>query len=102
MFRSAFVLLVFFCLRRIQINWDEYIGHYILGARHYLLKEKPESLPKARILLKRLYLLDKFVSIMLYGLLLWLIYSYWDNIIFAFEAVLDTSTNFINHRFIKA
>lgn len=84
-----------------QINWDEYVGHYILGARHYLLKEKPESLPQARILLHRLYLLDKLVSILVYGLLFWLIYSYWNDIIYSFETILDTTSGFINQRFIK-
>lgn len=90
-----------FCLFQLQINWDEYIGNYILGARHYLLKEKPETLPKARVLLRRLYLLDKFVSLIFYGLILWLIYSYWQNIIYSFEAVLDGTSTFINYRFIK-
>lgn len=94
-------VLYFFFVCYLQINWDEYVGLYILGARHYLLKEKPESLPQARILLRRLYFLDKFVSILFYGLLLWLIYSYWDNIIYGFEAVLDSSANFINQRFVR-
>lgn len=85
----------------LQINWDEYIGHYILGARHYLLKEKPESLPQARILLRRLYLLDKLVSMLFYGLLFWLIYSYWTDIVYSFETISNTTSEFINQRFIK-
>lgn len=84
-----------------QIDWDVYVGHYILGARHYLLKEKPESLPKARILLRRLYLLDKLFSALFYALILWLVYSYWNNIIYSFESILDNSTSFINQRFTK-
>lgn len=85
----------------LQINWDEYIGHYILGARHYLLKEKPESLPQARVLLRRLYLLDKLVSMLFYGLLFWLIYSYWNDIVYSFEAISDTTSDFINQRFLR-
>lgn len=83
----------------LQIDWDVYIGHYILGARHFLLKEKPETLPKARIFLRRLYLLDKFMSLVFYALILWLIYLYWSNIIFSFENFLDQSADFINQRF---
>lgn len=84
-----------------QIDWNTYLGNYILGARHFLLKEKPETLPKARVLLRRLYLLDKLVSILIYGLILWLIYSYWNNIIYSVESVFDKSADFINQRFTK-
>lgn len=84
-----------------KINWDEYIGHYILGARHFLLKEKPDSLPRARILLRRLYLLDKLVSVLLYGSALWLMFTYWTNIIDAFESVLDYSRDFIDRRYMN-
>lgn len=84
-----------------DIDWNSYLGNYILGARHFLLKEKPETLPKARVLLRRLYLLDKLVSILFYGLILWLIYSYWNNIIYSVESVFDKSADFINQRFTK-
>lgn len=36
-----------------QVVVKEYLLNYILGTRTYLLKEKPDSLPKARKLLKR-------------------------------------------------
>lgn len=36
-----------------DVDWTKYIQNYILGARHYLLKEKPETLPAARIFLRR-------------------------------------------------
>lgn len=84
-----------------KINWDEYLGHYILGARHFLLKEKPDSLPRARILLRRLYLLDKLVSVLMYGLTVWLMYVYWNNIVNAFESVLDYSSDFIDRRYMQ-
>lgn len=84
-----------------QIDWNEYLGNYILGARHFLLKEKPETLPKARILLHRLYLLDKLVSVLFYGLILWLIYTYWSSIIYSFESVLDQSAGVFKQRFTK-
>lgn len=86
---------------KFKINWDEYLGHYILGARHFLLKEKPDSLPRARILLRRLYLLDKLVSVLMYGLTVWLMYVYWNNIVNAFESVLDYSSDFIDRRYMQ-
>lgn len=30
------------------VEWEKYMEVYCLGIRHYLLKQKPESLPKAR------------------------------------------------------
>ncbi|XP_037039618.1 putative fatty acyl-CoA reductase CG5065 [Bradysia coprophila] len=81
-----------------EINWDDYIGNYILGARHFLLKEKPETLPSARKLLRKLYLLDKFVHIMFYVLIIWMFYSYWDTILYSFEAMFDVSQNYFSQR----
>lgn len=79
----------------LQINWDEYVGYYILGARHYLLKEEPESLPQSRILLRRLYILDRIASALFYGLILWVIYLYWSTIIYSFETAIDISSDFL-------
>lgn len=42
----------FFCDLK-QVDQQDYIKNYILGTRHFLLKEKPETLPKARKLLQR-------------------------------------------------
>lgn len=42
-----------FCVDLKQVDTTEYLRNYILGTRHFLLKEKPESLPKARAMLKR-------------------------------------------------
>lgn len=81
-----------------QIDWDEYIRSYILGARHYLLKEKPETLPKARVLLQRLYVLDKVVSILFYGLIGWFFYSYWNSIIYGCETMFDVTRDAFIHR----
>lgn len=81
-----------------QLNWDEYINTYIMGTRLYLLKEKPETLPQARILLNRLYILDKLVSALFYSLVLWFAYSYWSAIIHSFEYALDYSSNVFTQR----
>lgn len=42
-----------FCCDLRQVNIKEYLLNYILGTRHYLLKDKPETLPKARAMLKK-------------------------------------------------
>lgn len=42
-----------FCVDLSKIDIKTYLRNYIIGTRHFLLKEKPESLPKARALLKR-------------------------------------------------
>ncbi|CRL01949.1 CLUMA_CG015216, isoform A [Clunio marinus] len=60
-----------------QIDITEYLLNFIKGTRYYLLKESPESLPKARATLKRLYYLDKFVSMLFYALIFYLL---WINI----------------------
>ena len=31
-----------------QIDWPSYLEHYILGIRHFILKESPDTLPAAR------------------------------------------------------
>lgn len=81
-----------------KIDWEDYITNYIRGARHFLLKEKPETLPQARILLRRLYLLDKLVSVLFYGLICWVFYSNWDNILYSFEAMFDVTKNILSQR----
>jgi fatty acyl-CoA reductase len=36
-----------------MVDWDGYIKNFVLGTRHYYLKEDPATLPKARTHLKR-------------------------------------------------
>ncbi|KAI9564153.1 hypothetical protein GHT06_007891 [Daphnia sinensis] len=38
-----------------QIDWNTYIGTYVAGARRYILKDDPSTLPAARRNLKKLY-----------------------------------------------
>ena len=42
-----------------EINWRAYIRNYVLGARKYILKEADGSEPAARIIVARLYWLQK-------------------------------------------
>ncbi|XP_017792478.1 PREDICTED: putative fatty acyl-CoA reductase CG5065 [Habropoda laboriosa] len=45
-----------------QIDWPSYLEHYILGIRHFILKESPDTLPAARSHIKKLYWLHKAVQ----------------------------------------
>jgi fatty acyl-CoA reductase len=31
-----------------MVSWDDYIKQFVLGTRHYYLKEDPDTLPSAR------------------------------------------------------
>ncbi|XP_065078984.1 putative fatty acyl-CoA reductase CG5065 [Ochlerotatus camptorhynchus] len=73
------------------VHWPTYFLNYILGVRQYVLKEPPETLPKARKLLKKLYYMDKLVQAMLYLLILWLAYSYWDVVIGSIQYIFDSA-----------
>lgn len=63
---------------------------YILGTRHYLLKENPETLPAARANLKRLYYLDKLTTLIFYGLVFYFMWSYIDVITDSFQYVFES------------
>jgi fatty acyl-CoA reductase len=36
-----------------MLDWDVYIRNFVLGTRHYYLKEDPATLPKARRHIRR-------------------------------------------------
>ncbi|XP_046382377.1 putative fatty acyl-CoA reductase CG5065 [Ischnura elegans] len=38
-----------------MLNWPSYLEDYILGIRHFVFKEKPDTLPESRLQLRRLY-----------------------------------------------
>ena len=45
-----------------SIDWKEFLDHYVLGARHYVLKNSPDTLEKSRRKLKLLHLLHLLVQ----------------------------------------
>ncbi|XP_046743270.1 putative fatty acyl-CoA reductase CG5065 [Diprion similis] len=45
-----------------QIDWPAYLEQYILGIRHFILKESPETLPAARSYITKLYWLHRAVQ----------------------------------------
>ncbi|KAJ9578553.1 hypothetical protein L9F63_005282, partial [Diploptera punctata] len=63
------------------VDWDEYIKHFVLGTRHYVLKEDPATLPKARRHMRRLYWVDRTFSLLFYCFVLWTVLSWSENIV---------------------
>ncbi|XP_013191884.2 putative fatty acyl-CoA reductase CG5065 [Amyelois transitella] len=59
-----------------EIDWMEYIGFYIKGAREFCMKEDPATIPQAKRLQKQLYYLDWVTKIVLYSLCIYFIYYY--------------------------
>ncbi|XP_034945485.1 putative fatty acyl-CoA reductase CG5065 [Chelonus insularis] len=55
-----------------EIEWDNYIQKYILGMRQYLLKDTPETLPKARNQIRKFYWIQKSIQFIII-LILWLL-----------------------------
>lgn len=45
-----------------QIDWPSYLEQYILGIRHFILKESPDTLPVARSHITKLYWLHRGVQ----------------------------------------
>ncbi|KXJ73600.1 hypothetical protein RP20_CCG015450 [Aedes albopictus] len=74
-----------------HVHWPTYFLNYIMGVRQYVLKEPPETLPKARKLLKKLYIMDKLVQVAIYALILWLAYCYWDVVIGSIQFIFDSA-----------
>lgn len=60
-----------------QVNWEEYIRAYIVGMRTYILGESEKTIPQAKKLLRRLYVLDRLVTFIFYGLIFWFL---WNNL----------------------
>lgn len=51
-----------------EIHWPSYLESYALGIRHFIFKEQPSSLPKARKHLQKLFWVHRFTQ--LFALLL--------------------------------
>ncbi|XP_055687202.1 putative fatty acyl-CoA reductase CG5065 [Lutzomyia longipalpis] len=60
-----------FTMEMDSVDNMEYLKKTILGGRQYCLKEPLTSLPKARMQLKALYVLDIVAKVVLSGLLIW-------------------------------
>ncbi|XP_045508826.1 putative fatty acyl-CoA reductase CG5065 [Colias croceus] len=61
-----------------KLDRDEYLRDYVLGARHFVCKEDPASLPRARKLHKIRYVVDVVFKMLITGLFIWILYCYKD------------------------
>lgn len=57
-----------------DIDWDEFTRIYVHGIRYYLVKDPPETIPRAKILLKCLYVIDRIAKAVLLALAVYIIY----------------------------
>lgn len=78
-----------------QINWEEYIRTYIYGMRTFMLNETEDSLPKARMLLRRLYILDRVVKITLFVVLCSLLWMNVDRMVERGDEIIKISLNIL-------
>ncbi|KRT84455.1 hypothetical protein AMK59_1510, partial [Oryctes borbonicus] len=72
-----------------DLDWDAYLLAYVLGARRYCVKDDPATLPKARKLLKRMYLLHVATNIGFLLLTCWIFYVNFDWIAASGRSVLS-------------
>ena len=61
-----------------SIDWYEFILHYVLGTRLYVLKQDPSTIPACKRKLKFLWLCDRIIKfVFLYFLYRMLAYLFW-------------------------
>jgi len=51
-----------------QIDWSTYMENYVLGIRHYLLKEDPGTIDAAKLRLDMLYYATQLTKISVTGI----------------------------------
>ncbi|KAG8251182.1 hypothetical protein J6590_043903 [Homalodisca vitripennis] len=73
-----------------EVKIEPYMKDCILGARHYLMKEDPASLPRARRTLKMMWLLDRTVTLLFYLFIAWMIVSSSETLRGILDSILDT------------
>lgn len=53
-----------------KMDWDQYVKHYMLGIRKFILKDSSDTLPGAKIKLQKLYWIHRFTQFLTIMLLL--------------------------------
>lgn len=74
-----------------QVNWETYISNYIRGMRTYILGESDATLPYAKIVLRRLYILDWVSKILLFTLTFWFLWTHLDGFVEKSDAFIRAS-----------
>lgn len=64
-----------------QVNWETYISNYIVGMRTYILGESEDTLPQARKVLRRLYILDWVSKVLFFSLSFWFLWTHLDGFV---------------------
>ncbi|EDW14210.1 putative fatty acyl-CoA reductase CG5065 [Drosophila mojavensis] len=74
-----------------QVNWETYISNYIRGMRTFILGESDATLPYAKIVLRRLYILDWVSKILLFSLTFWFLWTHLDGFVEKSDAFIRAS-----------
>lgn len=80
-----------------QVNWETYISNYIVGMRTYILGESEATLPHARKVLRRLYILDWVSKVLFWTLSFWFLWTHLDGFVERGDAFIRTSLSNIYH-----
>ena len=64
-----------------QVNWEAYIRTYIMGMRTYILGESELTIPYAKKILRRLYILDRVVKLMICVFIFWYLWTHLDGLV---------------------
>ncbi|GLV36882.1 uncharacterized protein CBL_02283 [Carabus blaptoides fortunei] len=70
-----------------NMDWNQYILNYVLGARKYCVHEEPHTIPRARKILRRLYIMDCIKNVLLLIFFVWMFWSYAQIIFSGFENI---------------
>ncbi|XP_004518286.1 putative fatty acyl-CoA reductase CG5065 [Ceratitis capitata] len=74
-----------------QVNWEQYIRGYIIGMRTYILGESVETIPKAKKVLRRLYILDRATKYTICLLLFWFLWAHLEGFVERSDAIIRSS-----------
>lgn len=64
-----------------QLNYEEYIRTYIVGIRNYMLGESDATIPRARSVLRFLYILDCATKFIFGALVFWFLWTHVDSFV---------------------
>lgn len=74
-----------------QVNWEAYIRTYIMGMRTYILGESEATIPHAKKVLRRLYILDRLVTFAFYGLIFWFLWTHLDSLVESSDILIQST-----------
>lgn len=74
-----------------ELKWEEYFVHYMLGARKFLLKDDPSSIPAGSVRVRRLFFLHYTVMTILGLLLLYVLWYCFGSLIMSYSGLVNNS-----------